>query len=499
MKRWKTGQLARGRLAFPGLLAALMVSPAFAQIGPITTQSLFFNQASNAHHGNYLEVDTGVIYTDNVLFEPGGPSDTLALLGLVGDLERVGSRFDYHIDSDISLVKYVPAEFQTQPFGYFLGSADFKIVPGFFSWLATESYNQAILTPYAPITPDNLEAINYASTGPRFTLRPTLRTTIILDGTYADVYSSSKSPLYVNIDNQRYGGDITVSRAFSSLLSAYVTGTAARVRFKDTIDNTDFTEYQGLAGLRFTDARTVIDVSGGYTLLHTTAVLDVQSIAGLRETQQDQAPSGVNWAADLSRLIRPTQRVSLHAQRLVTDASSLFLLNINQPVPTTTTANRIVNGQPFTYTSYGGTWRLEESRTSFQIDLLGTTQRYQATPTANADSKIASALIARQLSPVLNWDLGASYEHDDYAAGAVVNIVNAVTNLRWRLGERFGLRFIYAHSVLSPHGYHDNEVGILASYSLIPPGAAPQPGAAPALQPIAPASFMQSPFAQPPQ
>jgi hypothetical protein len=498
MKRWKMGQLARGQLAFLGPLAALLGSPAVAQIGPITTQSLFFNQASNAHHGNYLEVDTGVIYTDNVLLEPGGPSDTLALLGLVGDLERVGTRFDYHIDSDISLVKYIPSEFQTQPFGYFDGSGELKIVPGFFSWVARDTYNDAILSPDEPITPDNVESINVATTGPRFTLRPTLRTSIIVDGTYSYVDSNSKSPLYVNIDNQRYGGDITVSRAFSSLLSAYVTGTAAKVRFKDTVDNTDFTEYQGLAGLRFTDPRTLIDVSGGYTRLRTIAVLDVQSVAGLRETQQNQTPSGVNWAAVLSRLMRPTQRLSLHAQRLVTDASDLFLLNLNQPVPTTL-AERIVSGQPFTYTTYGASWRFQATRTSFQIDVLDASQRYQGTPTDNSDSKIVSALIARQLSPVLNWDLGASYEHDDYGAGVMDNMVNAITNLRWRLGERLGLRFIYAHSVFSPHGYHANEVGILASYGLIRPGAELQPGGARQLQPLAPASLMQTPFLQPPQ
>ena len=46
-----------------GMWLALLVSPAFAQISPLTTQSLFFDQASNAHRGNYLEVDTRGSYT----------------------------------------------------------------------------------------------------------------------------------------------------------------------------------------------------------------------------------------------------------------------------------------------------------------------------------------------------------------------------------------------------------------------------------------------------
>ena len=102
------------------------------------------------------------------------------MIGLVGDTARNGPRLDYSLVSDLSLVKYLHSEFPTQPFGFAYGTGEFKIVPGLFSWTATDSYNEAQLTPYAPLTPNNLEAINYFRTGPRFTLRPTLRTTVVV-------------------------------------------------------------------------------------------------------------------------------------------------------------------------------------------------------------------------------------------------------------------------------------------------------------------------------
>ncbi len=463
-----------------GMWLVFVASPAFAQISPLTTQSLFFDQASNAHRGNYLEVDAGLIYNDNVDLVPNGPGDTLAMIGLVGDTARNGPRLDYSLVSDLSLVKYLHSEFPTQPFGFAYGTGEFKIVPGFFSWTAMDSYNEAQLSPYAPLTPGNLEAINYFRTGPRLTLRPTLRTTVVVDGIYSIIDSSSKSPEYVNINNHAYGGDITISRAFSSIASVYITGVEEKVEFSDTTVNTDFREESISGGFRLVDARTSLDVAGGYTKLYTTTLIDVQSIVGLVQRPQNQAPSGVTWNLNLSRLIRPTQRVSLTATQQVTDAANLFNLSVNQAVPTTV-AYRLNSGEPFTYRTFGAAWRLQETRTTFEIDGNYITQRYSATPSLDVDQRVIGAVFTRQLSAVLNWDIGASYEHDDYASGGRVNTVNAITSLRWRLGQRLSLRFLYAHYSYEPNGYRNNQVGVIAAYGI--QGAGTGSAAAPALTP----------------
>jgi hypothetical protein len=460
-----------------GVSLALLASPAFAQVGPVSSQTLFFDQASNAHQGNYVEVEAGLIYNDNVELQRGGPSDTLAMLGLVADDSYVGPRLDYRLDSDLALIKYLHSEFQTQPFGYADGSGDIKIVPGLFAWTARDTYNQAVLNPDAPITPDNLEAINYLTTGPRLTLRPTLRTTVTVDAFYSIVDSNSKSPLYVNINDHSYGGDLIISRAFTNTTSAYVSATSEKVEFSDTTINTDFRDDMLIAGLKFADARTEANLSAGYTKLHETTLQSVEGILGTLERPQNQAPSGVNWRVDLARLITPTQRVSVHALQEITDAANLFRLSIDQPVPTTA-PNRVVNGQPFTDREYGVTWRLQASRTSLEIDALDISQRYEATPVDNRDSKIVSALFSRQLSAVLNWDIGANFEHDDYDFGAALNTINFLTSLRWKVGQRVGLRLVYSRYELSPHAYGDNQVGLIVSYSLPVPGAGAPPGGA---------------------
>lgn len=118
------------------LVAIFSAVPAKAQLGPLTAQSLFFDQASNSRSGNYVDAQTGLIYTDNVALTRNGTGDTLAMLGLVADTSRQGPRLEYHLDSDITFIKYLKEEFQTRPYGYLDGDLDFKIIPGFFSWTA---------------------------------------------------------------------------------------------------------------------------------------------------------------------------------------------------------------------------------------------------------------------------------------------------------------------------------------------------------------------------
>jgi hypothetical protein len=462
------------------IVLCLLSLPAAAQIsGPISTQALFFDQASGAHHGDYLEAQTGFIYTDNVNLEPGGPGDELAMIGLVGETERQGApRLDYRLNSDLMLVKYFGSDYQTQPLGYLDGTADFKIVPGTLLWTARDSFSQASINPVGPPTPNNLESINYVTTGPQLLLKPTLQTTITLDGSYSYVYSSSKSPEYVNINSNRYGGDARLDHAFSNILTAYITGSYQKVRFQDTTVNTDFDYRLGTVGFKITTARTEFDASIGYTQAHLDSVppaafpiprihfysfLDDATTGTSTAPTTDESPSGVNWQVDLSRLISPRQRIAIHTLRQVTDAANLFRLNLDQPVPGNQ-AQAIASGQPFTYTEYGATWTYDTGRTRFTLGALDFDNKYSLTPQSDHQGKQLNGFVTRQVNPALIWELGGSFEHDIYSALSQ-NTWTMLTDLRWHIGPKISVRFLYAHSTLTGF-YSDNQIGVTASYAL---------------------------------
>jgi hypothetical protein len=445
------------RLGLPlAVVLVLAALPAAAQTtGPITTQQLFFDTASaSSHHGNWLEAIGGIIYTDNVTLTQGGPSDELYLLGLVGNVERQGApRFDYHLDSDLSFIKYGSNVYQTQPFGFLDADGDFKIIPGFFSWVGRETFTQGLLNPLSPATPDNIESINYLTTGPQFRIQPTLRTSVTLTGTVSWVDTSSKSPLYYNIDNYRYSGALKIDRAFSSAVSGYVRGTYDDVKFKDLTNNTDFTQTQAYAGLKVGTPRTFINAEAGYTWIN------------LDDPQNDKA-HGFTWDAQASRLLSPTQRLSIHWLSQFTDAANLFRLNLDQPVPGNGN-NQIVTGQPFRHREFGFDWRVQESRTTFDLAAIYFTEVYEATPTSDRKVLDIYGIVSRDLSQSLSVDVGLSYDHSDYYnTGQVVKNPNVIARLMWRVGPRVSLRFIYAYSSLTPNGYVENQIGVIASYAL---------------------------------
>jgi hypothetical protein len=99
--------------------------------------------------------------------------------------------------------------------------------------------------------------------------------------------------------------------------------------------------------------------------------------------------------------------------------------------------------------------------------------------------------VTRQLNPYFKLDVGISYEFDDYSTGGTLKQLNLLTSLRWRLGERLGLRFIYAHTAISPNAINANQIGVTVAYTLLgsSPGssAGTDQGVAPGLHPTTPA------------
>jgi hypothetical protein len=460
----------------------------------LTSQTLFYQQASNPNTGNYLAADGGVVYSDNIERSSSGSGDTLLLAGLSGDAARQGTRLDYHLACNLALVKYLSSAFPTRPAGYLDGLAALKIVPGFFSWLVRETYSQAQINIYAPVTPENLVSTNYLTTGPRFTLRPTLRTSVTLEALYSYLNSSSPSVQYTNFDNHRYGGNLKINRAFSDTASLYLKGYYEKVEFKDQVNNNNFSIGSAEAGYKLVDGRTVFDVSGGYSQLRVYDVLaTVESPGGSRESLQTEKINEPIWKFELSRLITPRQRLALTASQQFTDAASAFRLGFHQPAPTIAPP-QLASGSAYKQRGLGVDWRLEGARTTLNVSLLALRQRYPTVTANDYDQKIASALLTRKLSPVLNWNIGASYEsprqvgtQPQSVGGQSSKVLGAITNLQWQVGERLTVRFLYAYS--SQRGvYTDNQIGVTASWTLLtgPPVAL----AFPVLSPISPASTL---------
>jgi len=472
----------------------LMAVPAGAQVAQLSSQSLFYYQSASNYAGNSLAADGGLIYTDNVQRTSSGSGSALLMAGLSGDTAREGTRLDYHLASNLALLKYLSGTYPTRLTGYLDGLATLKIVPGFFSWIVRESYSQVQINVYTPVTPENLVSLNYITTGPRFTVRPTLRTSVTLDLLYSYLATSSAAAQYANFDNHRYGGNLNIERAFTETASLYLKGHYEKVDFKDQTAYNNFSVGSATVGYKLIDGRTVLDLSGGYSQLRVFDVLgSVESIGGSRETLTTEKFDEPIWGVEISRLITPSQRVALTASQQFTDAASAFRLGFDQAVPTI--APQLASGDAFKQREVGLNWRFQGSRSSLTVGLIAYQQRYViVTATAtDRDMKIANALFDRQLSPVLRWDIGVSYQRQEQIGAPAVGVpaqsadtIGALTSLNWQVGERLALRFLYAHSHQTGT-YSDNQIGVIASWALVGAQARMMPSS-PALGPISPMS-----------
>jgi hypothetical protein len=483
---------------------AFAAVPAGAQVSPLSTQTLFYHQAANAYGGNYLAVDGGTVWSDNVLGTEGGMSDTLLLLGLSGDVSGGGGRTDYHLSTNLALLKYLSGSFPTRPVGFLDGVITLKIVPELFSWIARETYSQAQINIYAPVSPENLVSLNYITTGPRFTVRPTLRTSVKLEAlysylntsSYANANPSTGSNQFTNFDNHRYGGNLKIDRAFSDVASLYLKGEYEKVEFKDQVNYNNFSIATAEGGYSLTDARTVLDIAGGYSWLRLYDVLTtVDSVGGERETLKTEEFQEPTWKFTLSRLITPSQRLGLHASQQFIDAAAAFRLGFDQPAPTVAPP-LLGTGNPYLQRYYAVDWHIQAARTGLGISLAKLTSHYLiATTNANdSEMKIANAALTRQLSPVLKGDLVLNWEHVNQIGTLAPGVTaqsstghGLIADLQWQVGAHLGVRFLYAYS--SWGGVPTNQVGLIASWAFITPQANTAQ-ALPALSPISPVSTL---------
>src|SRR5215467_4297598 len=305
---------------------------------------------------------------------------------------------------------------------------------GSLSWTGRNTFSQALLNPLGAATPDNVASINNASTGPQLRLQPTLRTSVTVNGTATWVSSTTKAANYDNISNHRLGGDFNIDRAFSSSLTAYVSGSYMDVKFQDTTANTDFTQKQLQAGFRLSTGRTFMDTSAGYTWVNL-------------DNPEQQTASGFTWNVQLSRLLSPTQRLAFHWLSQFTDAANLFRLNLDRPTPSGA-SSQIATGSPFLHREFGADWRFEASRTTFDLGALYFQETYEETPAANRDVYDIYGLVTRHLSESVDADLGVYYMHQKFETGTLSKNLNGLASVRWRLGPRLALRFIYGYSSL---------------------------------------------------
>jgi hypothetical protein len=458
--------------------------------------------------------DVGLGETDNVfLTSRDKVSQTIATTDVDFVVNQPGRLLDVRALGAFTDLAYLEGAYGNEFIGRFDGQVKYALVPERLIWVLRDDFGQATLDAFTPTTPNNLEDVNYVSTGPDLDLR--LGGTGFLKATarYANAYYQT-SPF----DSNRLLATLAAGLQLSARSTVSLNGAAERILFKNTTVNNDFDRYSAFARYEVQGARTTFALDLGGTRVEqkgdATGVTTVTEPGAPTVTEpgaptvtEPSAPIAVIAATgpphdtttteplgrlELGRALSPSMRVNFAAGRELTDASSSFTTQQAGAIGTINYAPTPLTSDVYTSTYASGGWQYVRYRTMIDITGRWERDRYPGASEFDLNSDSVQVRVQRRLTSAFSAELIGSWYKTDYPNIALdpllgspesdTKMIGAV--VAWRQGRWLQVSLRYDHSSYSvtqgAAGYGENRIFLLVGYrprtAVLPePGAAEQP------------------------
>ncbi len=184
--------------------------------------------AQEQDQGLTYALRAGAGYSDNLGRQDGDEIDSMfyslgGTLNYVRDEGRVNSK----VALDLDWVDYEAEGFDSQVYGDINAILRYALIPERLSWLFQNNFGQGSRNPFTSRSPENVENINYFTTGPDLTVRFGNASGVVLDARYSNVwYEDSPN------NSDRFGGGANLFHELSpaSRTKTYSSTTAPRRR-----------------------------------------------------------------------------------------------------------------------------------------------------------------------------------------------------------------------------------------------------------------------------
>jgi hypothetical protein len=420
---------------------------------PLSTTTADSNNptpAQGAHAESLIYgVDVGIGESDNVtLVETDKVSQTMAIADLDFDFKDQSRRFDIDAKGDFTYLNYLQNAYSNQLLGRFDGSAAVALIPEHLNWVVKDSYGQGQIDPFTPVTPTNLENINYAATGPDVAFRFGPTVFLDLSARYARITYSNQP-----FDRDEMLGSAALGRVLSPQSSISINGSFERALFDNTVVNTDFDRSSIYAHYEVQGARTVLAANLGAT----------------RVEQGPQPLTGPDAQMQLSRALSSASKLTFTAGRDISDASTAFANLQSGAIGGIVTGPGTLSLNNYTATYGSVRWDYVRNRTTFAVSGTWEKDSYEGLPLQDltrgtaefrAERRLSRAFTAELLGRVYRTDyINTNFSETDGLAGAA---------LTFREGRGFEIKLRYDHAsrvVSGPGtGYQENRAFLTVGY-----------------------------------
>jgi hypothetical protein len=462
--------------------AQLQGDAAFSQAFNVPGSASFAERVPTSTFG----VDVGVGETDNVTLVSSNPvSQTMATADADFSVNRRSRLFDVNAKGDFTYLDYLQNAYGSQLLGRFDGTADATLIPGRLIWVLQDHFGQSALDPYAPATPNNIENINYVTTGPDLTLRIGGVDFVNVSARYARAQYQT-SPFNSN----RYLASVALGRDISAAASISLNVNTERVLFENTVVNTDFDRSSAFGRYELQGARTDFIGEIGATTVNassgsgatsggppTATTPSTGAAIPQPVTQAGASLNGLLAKLQLSRQLSPSAKLIFTGGQDLTDASSSFS---NQSVGATgisaiTPAALTSDTYRVTYGSAG--WQYVRNRTTIGVTVRWEKDIYPGLSSLDVTRPGAELNIQRRLTRALTAQLAGTWYKTDYIHAILTEPVSGSTeyanaiigaSLAWRHGRGLEIRLRCEHdsySVMNGNtGYKENRVFLTIGY-----------------------------------
>lgn len=362
-------------------------------------------------------IDAGVGYSDNVTRAiDGGTAETLAIVGGRFTLARESTRMRLDGQGHLDWVEFLQGTYDGQLFGEVRGAARIHLIGESLDWTVEDSFGQARISLLEPITPENLENVNYLTTGPELRLRPTEVDELTLRGQYVDVsYETSVA------DTRRYLASIEWLHRMGSRRSVAFYASSEHFELVDDPQAADIERREYLLRWSSFGSRGSLHIEAGAVTVDTGGDTESSPVGNLVLTRE--LSRHITFSAAVGREF--TDSGDLFRGRIGDDDADLGLL----PQVTTTS---VVDSR---YAS--SLWSYARERAA--VDLYGEVRDERYSSDLDPDRRITlwRADFRYRLKPRTNvrlYALGFRERFDDLGFDTRERHVGAA--LEWRIGRR---------------------------------------------------------------
>ena len=412
----------------------------------------------------YVDAIAGLTYTDNAqLSQSNRASDGIGTIGLETDYTRTG-RLSLSLLGNIDRVQYIRNSFSGSFYGNFNGSALWGKPTDPLQWVLSDNFGEGATNPLGAPTPQNLQTVNYLTTGPFLNLNFGLTNRFTVYGEYGRS-TYQRSPY----DSQTFEGGVQLAHKLAGTTSISLQASDARTEY---LDRAALISVPG-AGSSFTVKQAALQFHGQYVRTN------VSLAAGYNILDNGPTKHGSPYYnVQISRNISPFSTVYIGGQSdystfggTLQSATAQLGMQVGSSL-----GIGLITAQPVQQRRATAGWDFQRGRTSFNLGGSYADNLYPQLPIDNHREESVNLSVGRQLQPTLSVGLQATGGYTDYQqVGARTHQYTATLNLTKQFARSTVSLYVRrmqqsgspGASGFAAASYHDDQVGVYFTYDLV--------------------------------